>query len=87
MKRMMVVDIGDIFDFAEDKFGKGWNACCALFQGKHEILPFRGRADFCLCDLEAEFKRHSEHKEAKRILIAFMKKHKLKEMCYVGNGN
>lgn len=87
------VDISEIFDFAEDKFKKGWNTCCAIFQGADEILPFIGVRDFGLVDLENELKIMSklavkdDRAEGYAILVAYMKKHKIKEMRYTGTGN
>lgn len=85
------VEINDIFGFAKLKYGHRWNECCNIFQigGSHEVLPFKGHKSFCLKDLEGNVndENYKEFKQAYEILISFMKKNKLEEMYYVGDGN
>jgi len=80
------VEINDIFEFAKEKYGYGWNNCGELFRN---VLPFVGHRTFYLEDLKGDVndKNYVDFKRAYEILISFMETNKLDEMYYVGDGN
>jgi len=97
-KKQVIVDFSEIFEFAEKKFGICWNICCDIFHGRDEILcsPENNNKTIYLQDKEAELKYDEEHPEAKyklsakkkqgfEVLVAYMKKHKLKEMLVLND--
>ncbi len=77
-------DFSEVFDFAVKEFNVGWNQCNKLFFGT--ILDYQKHNDFELKVLEGDLDPNFEwcatgsNKQAKEIMVAFMKKHGLAKL-------
>ena len=106
MKRCTRPEAGydEIFEFAMEKFGIGWNDANDVFFAS-DVIRYRNITDVYLDTLEANLpylekevanvdkkvvsegsrKRSQRTLQATKVLIAFMKKHKVKYMRVDGN--
>jgi hypothetical protein len=96
LKKQTTVNFSDIFDFAEkEPFNMSWNTCNDAFF-REGILTYKGSNTIYLQDEEqqiiddndpkyAEYKWSEDLLKAHQALVAFMKKHKLKEMLVLND--
>jgi hypothetical protein len=96
-KKEVTVGYDEIFYFAQENFGMSWNQCCDVFYHGHETLssPECPNKHIYLQDTEGELEYMQEHRDSKtfntyrektsEVLVAFMKKHNLKEMLVLNS--
>lgn len=88
IKKQNTVNFSDIFVFAEEKFGVGWNSANDLFF--NTILEYKRSNKFWAPDIKGmlqddEFPLEEDYRKAYDIMLAFMENHNVKQLLVLND--